>query len=188
VHVVQYAIVVDGTGKVTEHMLGHHTAGTVLSASIKVLNSTVVDGKRTVVMTRPLAGLTKQHHSFSPTALSIDFINALGSTPTFGYHKSKTVGTIALWPKTPSPTAAGGIAGYFRSNKAAGQQTRNDFTGEVGYEITPHLPLTVSALGRALPEGAVTFKVRPPCHSPLASLRAPSTTTSPSPSLYICVT
>ena len=126
-----YAIVVDGTGKVTEHLLGHHTAGTVLGASIKVLNNTVQDGKRTVVMTRPLAGPSMQHHSFSPTQLSIDFITALGSTPTFGYHKSKTVGTIALWPKTPSATPAG-IGGYFRSNKAAGQQLRNNWAGEIG--------------------------------------------------------
>jgi hypothetical protein len=85
-------------------------------------------------------------------------INAIaGSSPNFGYHKSKTVGTIALWPKTPSPTVAG-VAGYFLDNKAAGQQMRNDYTGEVGYEIKPYLPLTVSALGRALPEGAVAFK------------------------------
>lgn len=125
--------------------------------SIKVLNSTVADGKRTVVMTRLLNGLTKQHHTFSPTQLSIDFITALGSSPTFGYHKSKTVGTIALWPKTPSATAAG-VAGYFRVNKAAGQQMRNNYNGEVGYQITPRTPLTVLALGRALPAGAVSLK------------------------------
>jgi hypothetical protein len=154
-----YAIVVDGSGQVSEHLLGHHTAGTVLATSIKVLNSTVADGKRTVVVRRPLRGLTKQHQSFSPTQLSIDFITALGSTPKFGYHKSRTAGTIALWPKTPSATAAG-VAGYFRSNQAAGQQMRNDWTGEIGYEITPHQPLTVSALGRALPEGTGALKVR----------------------------
>ena len=119
-----------------------------------------------VVMTRPLAGLSNRHHSFSATQLSVDFIAALGSTPAFGYHKSKTVGTIALWPKTPSATAAG-TAGYFRSNQAAGQQMRNTWAGEIGYEITPRLPLTLSALGRALPEGAGALKVR------LATRRAP---------------
>ena len=92
-----YAIVVDGAGKVTEHLLGHHTAGTVLGASVKVLNSTVLDGKRTLVLRRALGGLSAQHHTFDPKKLSLDFITALGSGPTFGYHKSRTVG-IGLYP------------------------------------------------------------------------------------------
>lgn len=152
-----YAIVVDGSGQVTEHLLGHHTAGTVLKSSISVLNHTVADGKRTLVLSRPLKGLTLLHHSFDATKLTLDFITALGSSGTFGYHKSRTVGTLALWPKTPSPSA-GGVAGYFTGNPADGSEMRNDWTGEVGYELTPKQPLTVSALGRAVPAGQATLK------------------------------
>ena len=93
-----YAIVVDGGGKATEHLLGHHTAGAALNTSVRVLKSSVADGKRTVVLRRALAGLTAQHHTFDPKRLSLDFITALGSGPTFGYHKARTVGTIGLWP------------------------------------------------------------------------------------------
>ena len=50
-----YAIVVDGSGKVTEHMLGDHVAGTVLQASVKIVSNTVESGIRTVVLTRELA-------------------------------------------------------------------------------------------------------------------------------------
>jgi hypothetical protein len=147
-----YAVVVDGTGKVSEHMLGDHTAGTVLSASVKIINHTVANGKRTIVLTRPLAGLTSKHHSFDAAKLSLDFITALGSTPTFSHHKSRTVGTIAMWPKTPSATK-GGVQGFFTANHDAGTQMRNDWDGEVGYQVTPTVDLTVSALGRAVPNG-----------------------------------
>ena len=93
-----YAIVVDGSGEVTEHLLGDHTPGTVLNTSVSVLNHSVANGLRTVVVSRPLAGLTARHFSFDARKMSLPFITALGSTPTFGYHKSRTVGTIALWP------------------------------------------------------------------------------------------
>ena len=50
----------------------------------------------------------------------------------------------------------------FRSNPADGQQMRNDWSGEVGYEIVPRQALTVSALGRAVPGGQTALKARPP--------------------------
>ena len=43
-----YAIVVDGTGAVTERMLGQHEAGTLLRATLKVLSSEVAGGVRTL--------------------------------------------------------------------------------------------------------------------------------------------
>ena len=102
-----YTIVVDGHGSVTEHALGDHTAGIVLNTSVKVIRQSVVDGKRTVVLTRPLKGLTPLYHDFDLRQLSVDFISAIGSTSTFGYHKSKTVGTLPLWPQA---TAAGHVS------------------------------------------------------------------------------
>ena len=148
-----YAIIIDGAGKVTEHVLadqGGAPTRAVLNTSVAVLSHTVADGKRTLVMTRPLAGLSLQHHNFDPRKLSLDFISALGATPALGYHKSKTIGTIALWPKTPSPTK-GGVSSFFRSNPADGTEMRNDWVGEVGYQIVPKQAVTVTALGRAAP-------------------------------------
>ena len=46
-----YSIVVDGEGKVTEHVLADHAAGTLLNSSVKVVSHSVANGERTVVMT-----------------------------------------------------------------------------------------------------------------------------------------
>lgn len=152
-----YAIVVDGEGSVTEHLLGDHTAGKALQTSVKVVNNTVHDGNRTIVLTRPLQGITAQHHNFDATDLSLNFISALGSTPTFGYHKSRTVGTIAMWPKTPSPSQ-GGTTNFFARYQADGIEMRNDWDGEVGYMIIPRSTITVSALGRPVAHGQAKLK------------------------------
>ena len=145
-----YAIVIDGHGKVAEYTLTDQGAANKLIApSVTVVSTTVANGARTVVLARPLVGLTSQHYSFNPRQLSLDFITALGSTPTFSYHKSRTVGTLALWPKTP-PASKGGVAAFFGSNPADGTDMRNDWDGEVGYQIVPKQLLTVTALGRAV--------------------------------------
>lgn len=54
-------------------------------------------------MTRPFAGASKLHYTFDPSKLSMDFINAVGSTPALSYHKSKTVSTIGLFPANKAP-------------------------------------------------------------------------------------
>jgi hypothetical protein len=93
-----YAIVVDGNGRVTEHLLGEHTPGVQLNTSVQVLRNSVEGGMRTVVVQRPLRGLTPKHHTFDPRKMLLNFINAIGSGPTFSYHKSKTASSISLWP------------------------------------------------------------------------------------------
>lgn len=47
-----YAIIVDGTGKVQERKLGDHDGGSQLSPSVQVISNQVVDGRRTVGLTR----------------------------------------------------------------------------------------------------------------------------------------
>jgi hypothetical protein len=81
-----YAVVVDGAGKVSEHKLADHSGGTVLSASVKVVSSTVVNGKRTVVLTHPLHGATTQHYTFDPSQTQMHFINALGVGVDYKLH------------------------------------------------------------------------------------------------------
>merc|ERR1712176_482692 len=93
-----YAIVVDGDGQVTEHVLGAHKAGVQLNTSVRIMSNSVVAGTRTVVMQRQTKGLTPQHYTFDPRKISLDFINAIGLGPTFSYHKSKTASSISLWP------------------------------------------------------------------------------------------
>ena len=107
-----YAIVVDATGRVTEHVLADHAAGIMLNSSVKVISNSVVDGERRVVMHRALKGQTPRHHDFDLHQLSLDFISALGSSPTLSFHRATAVGTVALWPVAstvnghqPSPSA-----------------------------------------------------------------------------------
>ena len=59
-----WAVIVDGTGKVSERKLADQSGGTELPASVTVVSNTVTAGRRSVVLTRPLAGKTPQHLSF----------------------------------------------------------------------------------------------------------------------------
>lgn len=98
-----YAITIEGSsGSVVERQLGSHDgkdpAGTVLKSTVTVVSNTVTDGLRTVVLTRPRQGTTTQHYTFDPSNLQIDFINAVGSSPKFAFHKSSTAASISLWP------------------------------------------------------------------------------------------
>ena len=93
-----YAVIVDGTGGVTERVLGNHAPGIKLNASVTVLSHTVEGGVRTIVVTRPLKGLTPHHHDFDARKMSLNFIAAVGSGSDFAYHKAKTTATMALWP------------------------------------------------------------------------------------------
>ena len=60
-----YAIIVDGTGAVTERRLADHGPGTQLRTSINVTANTVSKGKRTVVLTRAAQGMSQQHTNFT---------------------------------------------------------------------------------------------------------------------------
>jgi hypothetical protein len=141
-----YAITVDGTGAVTERVLGNHAAGIVLNSSVTLVSHSVQGTIRTVVLSRALGGATGHYYSFNAKRMSLDFITALGTSSTFGYHKSKTAGSLSLWP-APSAAAAGGTFPYFSGTAAVG--ARNNFDGEVGYEITVNEDVNVTALGRS---------------------------------------
>eukprot|EP00494_Astrolonche_serrata_P006955 UN06980 len=95
-----YTIVVDGDGKVTERKLDQHAPGHLIATSVKVLSNTVdKNGNRTVVLNRPLIGLTKDHYTFSPNLRELKFINAIGKGKTFAYHKDKGASTLILLAK-----------------------------------------------------------------------------------------
>ena len=89
-----FALVVDGSGALTEHQLGMHAAGAVLPASAKVTSSAVIAGRRTVVAQLPLTG---PNFDFAGLAAgSLPLIAAAGAGPTFAYHKLRTTGEVVL--------------------------------------------------------------------------------------------
>jgi hypothetical protein len=95
-----WTVVVDGAGAVTERQLGDHTPGTALAASVTVVSNAVVGGRRTVVLTRALAGATAAHYSFDLARDTVlHAIVAVGSTPALAYHKAKTGVTLAVLPE-----------------------------------------------------------------------------------------
>jgi len=93
-----YAIIVDGTGSVSERKLGDHNPGTLLTPSVKIVSNIVSGSNRIVVLTRSMTGNTKDYYSFPTSPATINFINAVGSTPTIAYHKARTVAKITLIP------------------------------------------------------------------------------------------
>mmetsp|Transcript_3494 Transcript_3494/g.10810 ORF Transcript_3494/g.10810 Transcript_3494/m.10810 type:complete len:746 (+) Transcript_3494:757-2994(+) len=94
-----WAIIVDGSGMVTERKLEDQSPGTQLSKSVTVVSSSTAGGNRTVVLTRPLKGLTADHYTFSLEGdLNLPFINAVGSGPMLAFHKAKLPATLSLLP------------------------------------------------------------------------------------------
>ena len=88
-----YTIIVNSTA-VFEQQIGtcgseaEHCPGDLLSKSLHIISSNVANNVRTVVVTRPLKGLTKKHYTFDPTNQpQINMISAVGSSQTFAYHK-----------------------------------------------------------------------------------------------------
>merc|ERR1711970_301808 len=93
-----WTLVVDGKGNVEEWKLGDHDPGTVLASSVRVTSNTVVDGERTVVMTREFKGKTSDHFTFDSTSSEISIITASGTGPNYAYHgpKQRTGGKLQL--------------------------------------------------------------------------------------------
>lgn len=94
-----WTVIVDGgaVGAVSERKLADQSPGTLLPKSVTVHSNTVVDGLRTVVLSRPLQGKT---FSFNTTSASLDYITAMGSGPNLSYHKDKMPGRMTFLPLT----------------------------------------------------------------------------------------
>ena len=76
-------------GNVEERKLGAHDPGQVLAASVRVVSSTVVDGRRKVVLTRQFQGKTTDHYTFSTSNAMVPVLVASGTGPVFSYHGPK---------------------------------------------------------------------------------------------------
>ena len=88
-----YTIVVDGNGDVTERKLASHAPGQLLGSTIHIHSNEVVNGTRTIVMSRPTS---IRAHVFPTQAGVLDVITAIGSSPKFSYHKSRSGAQLTL--------------------------------------------------------------------------------------------
>lgn len=79
-----YAIIVTGSGIVSERKLAFHAAGDELDQQVAVLEDSVAGGIRTVVMERQAIGKSPAHLTF--TGESINYIWAYGLQSNFGFH------------------------------------------------------------------------------------------------------
>jgi hypothetical protein len=153
-----YTILVNDTA-VWEQKLGtcgseaDHCPGTRLNNSLTVKSNSVVDGVRTVVVTRPFSGATKDHYTFSPSSVAtIPVIGAFGKDQTFAYHVGHQSGLMTFTaPGVPTPICDDGGAGEICENGGTGCRT---FTkncvpaaaGGIGGDLkTQHNPTCTSA-------------------------------------------
>lgn len=94
-----YAIIISGhQGEVSEHVLGNHQAGTKINNSIHVISNNVLNGKRTIILSRKLSGLTPQHHTFVYNQTTINIISAYGSSDQLSYHQEKETSSLHMLP------------------------------------------------------------------------------------------
>ena len=91
------------TRKVWEQKIGtcgseaEHCPGTALKPSITLVSKATVNGVRTVVLTRALVGISKNHYTFDPSAqATIPFISAVGWSDTFEQHKAHAPAVVSL--------------------------------------------------------------------------------------------
>lgn len=104
-----YAIIVDGSGAVSERQLGEHAPGEALDPQISVVSNTAADGVRTVVLTRAVWGHDEHYYSIPTKAGLINVVTAVGSTPALAYHQARTSGTLALLPTEVGACVCGAV-------------------------------------------------------------------------------
>ena len=96
-----YAIVVDGDGDVSEHILGTESEGTTLPepSSIEIAQTSVASGRRVTRLVVPLSNVTKTRVDFEELLATgaLPIITALGSGKKFAYHASKSNHVINLF-------------------------------------------------------------------------------------------
>jgi len=106
-----YTIIANASGAF-EQQIGtcgseaEHCPGTRLAPqSLTLISNTVLDGRRTVVVTRPFKGASPHHYTFDATTLgTLNFITAVGHTQLFAYHKAHHAAVVSLLAPTGQPT------------------------------------------------------------------------------------
>eukprot|EP00928_Gymnodinium_smaydae_P022060 TRINITY_DN18651_c0_g1_i1.p1 TRINITY_DN18651_c0_g1~~TRINITY_DN18651_c0_g1_i1.p1 ORF type:complete len:647 (-),score=33.36 TRINITY_DN18651_c0_g1_i1:127-1860(-) len=131
-----YAIIVSGE-HVEERKLESHGPGKVLQPSATVISNIVVNQTRTVMMTRPLVGITAEHYSFDINSQTLLFINAVGCGLPFMQHCGHKAATLAFLPlDKPTCVCRQGIRGTIGGN-AFGSHCDNAPSSDL---LTTHNP------------------------------------------------
>lgn len=91
-----YAIIIDGSGDVSEYKLANHAAGNKLKQSVKVISNTIINNQRSVILERSLNGLNSNYYSFSIENSNIPILNAVGYNSNFSYHHYRSGSEIRL--------------------------------------------------------------------------------------------
>eukprot|EP00040_Diaphanoeca_grandis_P022873 m.123597 g.123597 ORF g.123597 m.123597 type:complete len:807 (-) comp29000_c0_seq2:129-2549(-) len=125
------AIIVDGDGDVSEYKLGDHLGGTKLTTQVVVLSNTVANGLRTVVLTRGFVGASASQYTFvaSGDGQLIPFMNAVGSSANYSFHKAMSSSSILL-AKVGVPNCVCGEEIVFGQTKGRFVYTHDDNTTE----------------------------------------------------------
>jgi hypothetical protein len=111
------AIIVLGNGTVFEQKLANQGSGSKLATSVTVISNTVVANVRTVVLSRGVVGMTKDHYTFDPSQGTLNFINAIGKTPNFSYHKTRASAQMHLQIEgAPTCICDTGTKGYIQTD------------------------------------------------------------------------
>ena len=105
-----YAIIVNGSGSVSERRLSNHAPGTVLTPQVHLVSSNVVGGVRTVVLSRAAVGASSTHFTFPETVAVVPTINAIGTTGTFEMHTAKEASHLALLNTEGATCVCAGIS------------------------------------------------------------------------------
>jgi len=133
-----WTVIVDGSGKVSERKLADHAGGTEIQSTVTVVSTHTEGGQRTVVVSRSLSGAFTFNMSAMDTTIPI--ITAVGSGPTYGYHKDKIPASISLLPVNGSgacicpqePKPFGQASGQLIYHPVP-NQTADTGTGAVGF-------------------------------------------------------
>jgi len=134
-----YVIVVDGNGVISEHKVGNHEPGKVLSPTQFVMvSSKVVGDLRTVVLTRNLGGITPDHYTLDLSTSNLPFNIAIGSTVQFAYHQDKIPGNLILTTINGTTCICNnGVVGYIDGQKFPAGQCMPEPMSDLIVQLNP---------------------------------------------------
>eukprot|EP00658_Telonema_sp_P-2_P010533 TRINITY_DN13971_c0_g1_i2.p1 TRINITY_DN13971_c0_g1~~TRINITY_DN13971_c0_g1_i2.p1 ORF type:complete len:169 (-),score=39.31 TRINITY_DN13971_c0_g1_i2:343-849(-) len=93
-----WSVLASGNGGVWEQRLGDHTGGIRLNPSVTVLSNQVVNGVRTLNVTRGLKGRSAEYYSFNASESAVSMLAAYGKTEVYSYHEDRAQISLDLTP------------------------------------------------------------------------------------------
>ena len=94
-----YSIIFQGDTKVFEQKLGNHGPGVRLNNTLNVISNEIYDKTRKIVLTRNGNIHNLDYFNFSNITSNVNMLSAVGSSPQFSYHKTKSTTTLSIVSK-----------------------------------------------------------------------------------------